>query len=114
MSYEQMHDWAGVVLLLCLVAGAVHLVLGLVRPGWVGRKGRGSATLVSLGLWLVGIAVWAGTIGYTHSRPDGPHSVSGYIDSYFAEQCAKGADLPACKHKGAAGAAAQPAQPASP
>lgn len=92
---------AALILLLCVGIGAIYLLAGLVRPGWVWRKGRGSVVLVSIGLWLLGLATYAGIIGYTHSHPNGPHAVKGYIEDYFAEQCAQGADLPACKKDGA-------------
>jgi hypothetical protein len=105
MTYEQLNqlqDAATLTAKLFLAVGAIHLALGLLRPGWVGRKRRGTVVLLTLGVWLAGLAVWGGTIGYTHSHPNGPHAVTGYLERYFAEECAKGADLPACKNDGAA------------
>lgn len=114
MTYEQLiqlQDWARLIFLLCIAAGAIHLLLGLVRPIWVKRAGRGGVVLVTLGIWLAGLAVFAGAIGYTHSHPNGPHALKGYLDEYFAEQCAQGADLPACKRDGVA---SEPAATAAP
>jgi hypothetical protein len=111
---SQLQGFGSLVLLLCLGLGAIHLLLGLVRPGWVWRRGRGGVVALSLGLWLLGVAVWGGIIGFTHSHPNGPHSVTGYIDDYFAEQCAQGADLQACRKDGAVPAAAAPPAAAQP
>lgn len=100
MSYEQLialQGYAAIFLLICLVAGALFFLFGLIKPAWVRRGGRGSVVLVSIGIWLLGIVAYAGTVGYTHSHPNGPHSAKRYIDDYFAEQCAQGADLPACR-----------------
>lgn len=93
----QLQNWASLAFLIFLGAGVLHLLLGLISPAWVGRKGRGTVLLMTLATWLAGAAIWAGTIAYTHSHPKGPHSAKGYIEDYFADQCARGADLPACK-----------------
>lgn len=108
MTSEQLahlQDGSGLFLLLCLAAGVIHLALGLVRPGLVRRRGRWGVVGLTLGIWLLGFIAYAGTIGFTHSHPNGPHALKGYLDDYFAEECAKGTDLPACKKDGAAGAA---------
>ena len=100
MTYEQLIQLQGIAAIVCLLAlaiGAVHLIAGLIKPGWGRRRGRGGVALVSLAVWIFGIAVYAATIGYTHSQPEGPHSLHRYMDDYFAEQCAQGADIPACK-----------------
>jgi hypothetical protein len=111
MSYEQlmlMQGVASLVFLACLLAGAVYLVLGLVRPLLVRRAGRGGVVLVTLAVWLTGLVILGGVIGFTHSHPNGPHAVSGYIDDYFASECAKGVDLPACKTAPPSSVAQQP------
>lgn len=94
----QLQDFGAVLFLLCLILAAVQLLVGLVRPSWVWRKGRGGVVLVSLTLGLLGVLAYAGIIGYTHSHPNGPHSMKGYLEDYVTEQCAQGADLPACKN----------------
>jgi hypothetical protein len=104
-----MQDIGSVVFLLCLVLGALHLIAGLIRPRLVWRKGRGGVVLVSLAAWLFGLVTYGGIIAYTHSHPNGPHALKGYLDDYFAEQCAQGADLPACKQDGTADATQPPA-----
>lgn len=95
LSFLQ-HIMGGVMLLLLAIA-ALMLVLGLVRPSWVRAASRWRAAGRALLVGLLGIVLYAGTIAYTHSHPNGPHAVKGYIEDYFAEQCAKGADLPGCK-----------------
>ena len=111
MTSEQLsflqHMMGGVMLLLLAVA-ALMLVLGLVRPAWVRAASRWRAAGRALLIGLLGVVLYAGAIIYTHSHPEGPHAVKGYIEDYFAEQCAQGADLPACKD---AGAAQQPSAP---
>ena len=100
MTSEQLsllQNWMSVVFLAALVIGALVLLVGLIKPSWVGVPGRGRVILRSLGIWLIGTALMVGTIAYTHSHENGPHSVTRYIDSYFKEQCAQGADLPACR-----------------
>lgn len=114
MTYDQLiqlQGWAALFLLLCLGAGAIHLLAGVIRPAWVKRAGRGGVALVTLAIWLAGIAVWGGTIGYTHSHPEGPHSLHRYLDDYFAEQCAQGADIPACRKAEVAPSAGEPPSP---
>lgn len=111
MTYEQLIQLQGVAAIVCLLAlliGALHLLAGLIKPAWVRRRGRVGVALVSLAVWLFGIAVYAGTIGYTHSQPEGPHSLHRYLDDYFAEQCAQGADIPACKTPTQSGAPPSP------
>jgi hypothetical protein len=98
----QLQDFGGVLFLFCLAVAALHLILGLLRPGLVWRKGRGGVVLMSLGLGVLGFLTYAGIVAYTHSHPNGPHAFQGYLDDYVAEQCAKGADLPACRNKAAA------------
>lgn len=111
MTSEQLsflqHMMGGVMLMLLAVA-ALMLVLGLVRPAWVRAASRWRAAGRALLIGLLGVVLYAGTIIYTHSHPEGPHAVKGYIEDYFAEQCAQGADLPSCKD---AGAAQQPSAP---
>ena len=116
MTYEQLiqlQNWASLIFLILLGTGAIQFVVGLIRPAWVRRAGRGTVILTTLGIWIVGFAIWAGAVGYTHSHPNGPHSVTRYIDEYFAEQCANGADLPAC-HKAGPAEASQPAAASNP
>ncbi len=91
-----------------LGAGALYLVLGLIGPAHVGAASRGRVVLRTLAVWFLAAASLAGTLAYTHSHPNGPHSVTRYIDDYFKDQCAEGTDLPACKD----GASAAPAAPA--
>ncbi len=98
---SRLQDFGSVLLLLCLGLGVIHLIAGLLRPAWVRRKGRGGVVVVSLALVLLGFATFAGIIAYTHSHPNGPHALQGYLDDYFAEQCTQGADLPACREKAA-------------
>lgn len=100
MTSEQLRllqNWMSVVFLAALVIGALVLLAGMIKPSWVGAAGRGRVVLRSLGIWLIGTALMAGTIAYTHNHENGPHSVKRYIDTYFKEQCAQGADLPSCK-----------------
>jgi hypothetical protein len=105
MTSEQLsflqHIMGGVMLLL-LGVSALMLVLGLVRPSWVRAASRWRAVGRALLISLLGVALYAGTIIYTHSHPEGPHAVKGYIEDYFTEQCAQGADLPGCKDAPAA------------
>ena len=115
MTLEQLvflqHIMGGVMLLLLGLA-VLNLVLGLIRPAWTKAASRGRVVVRSLLTGLLGVALYAGTIFYTHSHPNGPHAVKGYIDSYFAEQCAQGADLSACKDGAASpGGEAAPAAP---
>jgi hypothetical protein len=111
MTSEQLsllQNWMSVVFLAALVIGLLVLLIGMLKPAWVGAAGRGRVILRSLGIWLIGTALMAGTIAYTHSHENGPHSVKRYIDTYFKEQCAQGTDLPGCKQDGpSSGAAAQ-------
>lgn len=95
----QLQGFGSLIFLICLAVGLLHLLVGLVRPHLVWRKGRGGVVLVTLAMWLFGFLTAAGTVAYTHSHPNGPHAVQGYIDDYFKEQCAQGADLPACKEE---------------
>lgn len=111
MTYEQLIQLQGIAAIVCLLAiaiGAVHLIAGLIKPAWVRRRGRAGVVLVSLAICLFGVISYAGTIGYTHSQPEGPHSLHRYLDDYFAEQCAQGADIPACKTAPQSGAASAP------
>lgn len=115
MTSEQLsffqHIMGGVMLVLLAIA-ALMFVLGLIRPAWVRAKSRWRAVGRALLTALLGVVVYAGAIIYTHSHPNGPHAVTGYIEDYFAEQCAQGADLPACKKEAAPQAGAgSPAAP---
>jgi hypothetical protein len=93
MSYDNLMrvQFGGeVVLAACLLTGAVILIAGLISPRLIGLSGRGWVILTSLALWLVGIGAWVGSVAYTHSQPNGPHSMESYLDGETAIGCVSG------------------------
>lgn len=96
-----------VVALGIIAASTLFLLIGLIRPGWVGRSGRGGVVAWTIAGWFLAIGLAVGTIGYTHSHPNGPHAFEGYLKDYIADECAKGADLPGCKALNDAGKASE-------
>jgi hypothetical protein len=104
---------AALLFLVCLGGGALYLLAGLIQPAWVLREKRRWVAVTALCVWLIGAAAQLGAIAFTHSHPNGPHAFKGYFDRYIAEECAKGADLPACRQQPAAAPEAD-ALPAAP
>ncbi len=105
MTHDQLILLQSAMWLLFLAMFAIataYLLAGLIKPAWVGTASRLRVVGRTLFIWFIGAAALAGTIAFTHSHPNGPHSVTRYIDDYFKEQCAQGADLPACKDNAAA------------
>jgi hypothetical protein len=84
--YDRMIENSELASSIIVLLALLYLVVGLARPAWAFARGRGAVVLRS-GLAMVFAAVlFIGVIAYTHSQPDGPHSVEGYINDYFAEQ----------------------------
>jgi hypothetical protein len=84
--YDRMIENSELASSIVVILALLYLVVGLARPAWAFARGRGAVVLRS-GLAMVFAAVlFIGVIAYTHSQPDGPHSVEGYINDYFAEQ----------------------------
>lgn len=112
MTYDQLIFLQGVAALICLGLlglGALYLLIGLISPASARARSRWRVFGRTVVAWLLGVVIYAGTVAYTHSHPEGPHSVKRYINDYFEEQCAQGADLPACKKTDPApGTAPQP------
>ncbi|MFN0217584.1 MAG: hypothetical protein ACKVP4_02090 [Hyphomicrobium sp.] len=112
MTYDQLvaiQNWMSLVFLVFIAAGALYLIAGMISPSFVRAPGRGRVILKTLLIWTIGAGALAGTIAYTHSHENGPHSVKGYIEDYFKQQCAEGADLPACREGSGAPVTAPPA-----
>ena len=84
--YDRMIESSKLASTIIVALALLYLVAGLASPSWAFAPGRGAVVLRS-GLAMVFTAVlFIGLIAYTHSQPDGPHSVEGYINDYFAEQ----------------------------
>ncbi len=79
---ENTHLAAGIIFLLAVA----YLFLGLVSPSLAGAAGRGSVTLRSILGVFVAVGLYVGVIAYTHSQPDGPHSLQGYINDFDWEK----------------------------
>jgi hypothetical protein len=79
-----------------LFAGLAFLFAGLIRARWVGLSKRVWVVLSTIGIWLLGFVVYAGTIAFTHSQPNGPHAFESYMDDMLAMQCVKGRADQAC------------------
>lgn len=102
MTHDQLillQSVMALVSLALLAVAALYLVIGLIRPSLVGSASRWRIIGRTLAMWVLAFAAYGGTIAYTHSHPNGPHALSGYLDDYFKEQCAQGADIPACKEQ---------------
>ncbi|KUO54863.1 MAG: hypothetical protein APF80_00975 [Alphaproteobacteria bacterium BRH_c36] len=76
--------------LLCVVLGTFNLIAGLIKPAWVRLTKRRWVVSRTFLVWLVGLIVVGGAIGYTHSHPQGPHAFNSYIKGYIAAECAAG------------------------
>jgi len=105
---------AALVFLICLAAGALYLIAGLIRPGWVWRTKRRWVVTTALAAWFLGLATYVGAIAFTHSHPNGPHAFNGYWERYVAQMCAEGRDLPVCRERAAGSGKAQAAPTQSP
>jgi hypothetical protein len=81
----------------CLLGGLVYMVAGLFNPKWLGLTRRRWAVLRSLGVVLIGFIVMVGTIIYTHSHPNGPHSFANYLKLAAAKDCARGKQTQICE-----------------
>lgn len=93
VSYEtliQIQNAAKIFGAACLFGGLAFLLAGLIRSRWVGFSKRIWVVLSTFGIWIVGFFVYAGTIFYTHSQPNGPHAFDSYMDALLAMQCVKG------------------------
>jgi hypothetical protein len=88
---------AAAILILAFAGGALHLIAGMISPGWVGSRNRRWVAAWTLGVWALGFGIYLGIIAFSRSRPDGPHTFKSYMDRYVARRCAEGADLPACR-----------------
>ncbi len=91
---------AALVFLICLAGGALYLLAGLIRPGWVRRTKRRWVVSTALIVWVVGLVTYIGAIAFTHSHPNGPHAFKGYWERYVEDLCAEGQDIPACRERG--------------
>lgn len=104
MTYEQL-QWlqitADTLFNLCLLGGLIYLIIGLIRPSWVGMTKRRWIPLRALAIWLVGFLILAPITFYTHSHPMGLHSFNSYMASFAAKQCMAGAkaDIPVAQDK---------------
>jgi hypothetical protein len=64
------------------VMAVLYLLVGLVSPSAAAAGSRGTVLLRSgLGI-VVAVGLAVGGIAYTHSQPDGPHSMEGYLRDY--------------------------------
>jgi len=100
MSYEnlmRLQDGAQVVFAVCLFGGLAFLLAGLIRPHWTGFSKRVWVILSTVGIWLLGLVVYGGAIGYTHSQPNGPHAFRSYMDGWTAQICLRDATRPGCE-----------------
>jgi hypothetical protein len=92
MSFEnlmRLQAAAQLISVACLFGGLAYLFAGLIRPGWVGLSRRIWVPFCTLGIWLLGIVIYGGAIGYTHSQPNGPHSFESYMDGWTAQICVR-------------------------
>ncbi|MGE0628507.1 MAG: hypothetical protein AB7O43_11845 [Hyphomicrobiaceae bacterium] len=99
MSYQnliRLQDTAQIVFLLCLIGGLIFVLVGLVRPRWVGYSKRLWVVFSTLGIWILGLVIFGGAVGYTHSQPNGPHAFQSYMDGMLAQQCIKTPDRSGC------------------
>jgi hypothetical protein len=69
-----------------LVLALLYLLIGLVRPAWAWASKRRWVVLRSLSAVLLAGVAYTGVIAYTHSQPDGPHSLEGYLNAVPPEQ----------------------------
>lgn len=67
---------------LIFLLAVAYLFLGLVSPAWAWASGRGGVALRSIFGIFVALGLYVGVIAYTHSQPDGPHSLQGYINDF--------------------------------
>lgn len=72
---------------LCAFGGLIYLLIGLIKPKWLGLTKRRWVILRILGLWSVAIIVVVITLYVTHSHDRGVHSFSSYMDSFVAKNC---------------------------
>ena len=111
---EFLQGLAALVFLVCLGAGTLYLVIGLIRPAWVRGSKRRWVAATTLTVWVFGLATYLGAIAFTHSHPNGPHAFKGYWDRYVDEMCAEGQDIPACRAGADESGAAAAKQPPAP
>lgn len=88
------------IFLALLSLGALYLIVGLAGPATARARSRWRVFGRAAATWLTGIVIYAGTVVFTHSHPNGTHSAKRHIDNYFSDLCAKRADLPSCKKAG--------------
>jgi hypothetical protein len=79
---ENTHTAAAIIFGLAVV----YFFLGLLSPAWARASGRGSVVLRSLLGVFIAAGLYIGVIVYTHTQPDGPHSLDMYIKSHDWEQ----------------------------
>lgn len=84
--YDRMIENSELASSIIVILALLYLVVGLARPAWALAGGRGAVVLRSGAAMVFAAVLFIGGIAYTHSQPDGPHSVEGYINDYFAEQ----------------------------
>lgn len=84
--YDRMIENSELASSIIVILALLYLVVGLARPAWALARGRGAVVLRSGVAMVFAAVLLVGVIAYTHSQPDGPHSVEGYINDYFAEQ----------------------------
>ncbi len=100
MTYDTLvllQDAAKLFFSVAVIGGLIYLVAGLARPSWLGLTRRRWAVLHALGVWLLGFVVVAGTLVYTHSHPNGPHSFRSYMKLAAAKDCARGKRTEICE-----------------
>jgi hypothetical protein len=84
--YDRMIENSELASSIIVLLALLYLVVGLARPAWAFARGRGAVVLRSGLAMVFATILFIGVIAYTHAQPDGPHSVEGYINDYFAEQ----------------------------
>lgn len=100
MTYDTLvllQDVAKLFFTVCVIGGLIYLAAGLAKPSWLGLTRRRLAVLRALGFWLLGFVVVAGTLVYTHSHPNGPHSFKNYMKLAAAKDCAHGKQTEICE-----------------
>ena len=99
MSYDnlmRLQNGAEILAPILLLGGLVFLIAGMIRPSWVRFSKRLWIVPLTLLIWIAAIAVYGGTIFFTHSQPNGPHSFFAYMDASTAMMCIKKPDLESC------------------
>lgn len=100
MSYQNLvllQDIAKTIAALCFLGGLGFLIAGLIRTRWVRLSKRIWVVLITLAVWTLGFAIFGGTIFYTHSQPNGPHSFTSYMDGMTAKMCITRPKLDICE-----------------